>query len=283
VLFAIRDDDTNFFTQPAELAAIYSGVWDECPISLAITPFQAGYPKWLPGPAPNLAEEFPLEGNQELVEFLRDGCARGRFSIMLHGYNHNIPSGQPEFQAGERLAEKARKGKEYLEGVLGTKITCFVPPHNALSREGIEAVVNAGMNIVGIQSFRPNRRVLKIRHFLPFLIRNWHLRVLRAEYPRPLWVLDHWEIPYCVLGKVSSPKFLREGLERAIRLKGSFCLSTHYWEFGYQMVHSPTQTVGEIFLELLKLARRAQNVTFTTVNHLPGKYRHGTKSQLLLD
>jgi len=269
--FAIRDDDINFFTKPEELAANYSQVWDECPISLAVTPFQAGYPVWVSAKSSptNPAEVFPLGDNRELVEFLRDGCAFGRFSIMLHGYHHNIPSGRPEFQEGAALAAKAREGKAYLERLLGTKITCFTPPHNALSREGIDAVVAAGLNIVGIQSFRPGRRTLRLRHLVPFLARNWYLRVLGEEYPRPLWVLDHWEMPYATLGRVSSPELLREGILRAIRRRGTFCLSTHYWEFGYPMASSPSQTVGDVFLELWGQVRSSPGVAFTTVDNLP--------------
>jgi len=270
VHFAIRDDDINFFTKPKEIEGIYSGVWDTCPISLSITPFQRGYPEWLfPDCSRDNDEEFPLDLNEELVTFLRDGCARGRLSVLMHGYNHDIASGQPEFWAGEGLDEKAKKGKAYLESVLGTRITCFVPPHNALSREGIEAVVDAGMDIVGIQSFRPDKRVPRLQNIMPSLIRNWYLRILREEYPRPLWVADHWEIPYSTLGVLASPESLQAGIRRAVQRRGSFCLSTHYWEFKGRMVCKPSVTLHDLFLELFGLARNATNATFTTVNNLP--------------
>jgi hypothetical protein len=39
--FAIRDDDTNYFTQPEQLARVYGAVWEVCPVSLSVVPFQA--------------------------------------------------------------------------------------------------------------------------------------------------------------------------------------------------------------------------------------------------
>jgi hypothetical protein len=271
--FAIRDDDINFFTKPGEIAANYSHIWDECPISLAVTPFQAGYPKWLfPESSGETPEIFPLGDNRELVEFLRDGCAKARFSIMLHGYNHDIPSGRPEFLCAAGLAAKAREGRAYLENLLGTEVTFFTPPHNALSSEGIDAVVSAGLNIVGIQSFRFGRRSLNPGHIAPFLARNWHLRLLGEEYPRPLSVLDHWEIPYSTLGKTASPESLRNGILCAIRRKGCFCLSMHYWEFGCPMACLPGRTMADVFQELYGLVKNTPGVTFTSVADLPSYF-----------
>ena len=40
-------------------------------------------------------------------------------------------------------------GREYLERTLGTSVSIFVPPHNALSRDGLDAVSRAGLNLLG--------------------------------------------------------------------------------------------------------------------------------------
>lgn len=42
---AIRDDDTNYFTQPEDLVKVYGKVWNKCPISLSVIPFQKMYKK----------------------------------------------------------------------------------------------------------------------------------------------------------------------------------------------------------------------------------------------
>ena len=37
--FAIRDDDTSFFTRPEQLLRVYQGIWDRAPVSLSVVPF----------------------------------------------------------------------------------------------------------------------------------------------------------------------------------------------------------------------------------------------------
>ena len=41
VVFSIRDDDTCYFTTPRELESCYGRIWDICPVSLSVVPFQA--------------------------------------------------------------------------------------------------------------------------------------------------------------------------------------------------------------------------------------------------
>ena len=60
----------------------------------------------------------------------------GRFEIMLHGYHHDEPSGNFEFAACKRLAERVSQGRKYLEDMLGGRIRVFFPPRNAIGREG---------------------------------------------------------------------------------------------------------------------------------------------------
>ena len=98
--FAIRDDDTCYFTAPDALARVYADVWDRVPVCLAAVPFAIGYERdgiprehWRSGIA------FPLEQNVELADALRGLLARGRATVALHGYTHqDFPHGF-EFQA----------------------------------------------------------------------------------------------------------------------------------------------------------------------------------------
>ena len=39
--FALRDDDTSFFTEPGKLEAVYGDVWDRVPVLLAVVPHAA--------------------------------------------------------------------------------------------------------------------------------------------------------------------------------------------------------------------------------------------------
>src|SRR5262245_59566030 len=97
--FAIRDDDTSFFTAPEQLERVYGDIWDDVPVSLATVPFHASTRS---GPVPQEHwegdREFPISDNEALVPFLADQTQRNRVSLLLHGYNHKNYPGGFEFQ-----------------------------------------------------------------------------------------------------------------------------------------------------------------------------------------
>src|SRR3954463_4554116 len=96
---AIRDDDTCYFTDPAELSRVYHDVWDRVPVCLATVPFAIGYERvGLPQQHWTSGESFPLERTPELVSALREWLPR-RVPVALHAYTHqDFPAGS-EFQA----------------------------------------------------------------------------------------------------------------------------------------------------------------------------------------
>src|SRR5919106_6037673 len=157
---AIRDDDTSFFTTPEALERVYGDVWDRVPICLAVVPFAIGYEQaGIPPAYWHSGESFALERNVALVAFLRELIRSGRATVALHGYTHQDCGNGSEFQTGTNLAERVRDGRQYLEGLLGCRISVFVPPHNALSKRGLAAVTGSGLNILGsFLSFRPSMR-----------------------------------------------------------------------------------------------------------------------------
>ena len=157
---AIRDDDTSYFTTPEALDRVYGDVWDRIPVCLAVVPFAIGYEQaGIPPAHWHSGESFALESNAALVSFLRELIAARRVTIALHGCTHqDYPAGY-EFEAAPDLPNRVARGREYLEQLLGCRISVFVPPHNALSRRGLSAVSRAGLNILGsFLSFRPSMR-----------------------------------------------------------------------------------------------------------------------------
>ena len=233
--FAIRDDDTSFFTPPEQLRRLYKGIWERVPISLSVVPFHGRTrseslpPEYWTGGK----ELYPLGDNKELVSFLREQTAKNRLSITMHGYCHvDEPDGY-EFETGADLERKARDGKQYLEAVLGVPIRAFVPPNNAISARGYRAVTNAGLDIVQIVPFRRERRPF-ILSDMPVLARVI-LSKLVWKHPYPYYphVLDfgaHREVAYHSLTpSVTFQKRLAE-LEFCHQRGGVFVLATHYWE-----------------------------------------------------
>jgi hypothetical protein len=181
--------------------------------------------------------DFPLGDNLELVSFLRNGVQSGRLSILLHGYSHeNLPGGY-EFEAAPDLDWRLARGLGYLEALLDTQISTFVPPHNALSRRGLLAVDRAGLNVLGsFYSFRPDKKPLGLDALVNYLRISAHRRRTgrgrqdRLIYPWPLRYNRHAEFGCQPLVPRTTLDELLSAFEEARRFGGDFCLATHYWE-----------------------------------------------------
>lgn len=235
---AIRDDDTCYFTRPEALERVYGQYWDRIPVSLAVVPAHASTrSKGIPREYWEGDRVFPLGDNLELVEFLRAGVRDGRLSILLHGYSHeNLPDGY-EFEAAPDLDWRLARGTGYLEALLGIEITTFVPPHNALSRQGLVAVDRAGLNVLGsFYSFRPDKKPIgldAVANYLRISAHRWRTgrgRHQRLMYPWPLRYNRHAEFGCQPLVPRTTLDELLSAFEEARRFGGDFCLATHYWE-----------------------------------------------------
>jgi predicted deacetylase len=235
---AIRDDDTSYFTAPEALERVYCDVWDRVPVCLAVVPFAIGYEQpGIPAEHWRSGESMPLERNPALVTFLRELIRTGRVTIALHGYTHqDFPDGF-EFEAAPDLTERVRRGRAYLESLLGCRVSVFVPPHNALSKRGLTAVAGAGLNVLGsFLSFRPSMRPWDWRTAW-----NWWAihRYRRATgrsrrdalvYPRALKYSRHAEFGCHSLVPGTTADALLRQFDEARAFDGHFCLATHYWE-----------------------------------------------------
>jgi hypothetical protein len=241
--FAIRDDDTSFFTDPGQLERVYGNLWDKVPVSLAIVPFHASTksgavpPEYWDGD-----REFATADNQALVQFLCEQVRRNRVSVLLHGYNHKNYPGGFEFQVGEHLYDRIVKGKLELERLFDVQVQTFVPPHNALSWRGLEAVDRARLNVLGsFLSFSPGQRpwdwttpgnYFRVWSYRRRTGRGRHDRMV---YPTPLRYAHHAELGCHGLIPGTTLESLIRGFEEARTAGGDFCLATHYWEIDAAM------------------------------------------------
>jgi hypothetical protein len=265
---AIRDDDTCFFTSPAEIERVYGDVWVRVPVCLATVPFAIGYPRaGIPESEWHSGRPFALDENPALVAWLRARIAEGRITVALHGYTHqDYPDGF-EFQAAPDLERRVADGRSYLERTLEAPIRVFVPPHNALSKRGLAAVSGAGLNILGsFLSFRPSNRPWE-----PRTLANWWRiqRFRRATgrrrsdplvYPHALQYSRHAEFGCYGLIPGTTIEQLMKGVDEARRFGGNFCLATHYWEVG--------EGLKRLLLEFLEYVESLPDARFVTVEEL---------------
>lgn len=87
--FAIRDDDTSFFTKPDDLRRAYSFIENEI-VSLSIVPFTVTKHKDKVYPyGPSLIEgKYAIGKYEELVSYLRQEVQNRKYDILLHGSTH---------------------------------------------------------------------------------------------------------------------------------------------------------------------------------------------------
>jgi len=265
---AIRDDDTSYFTTPDALTRIYGDVWDRVPICLAIVPFAIGYEQpGIPETHWHSGESMPLHCNLPLVSFLRDLIQSRRATIALHGYTHqDFPDGF-EFQSAPDPSDRIARGRAYLESLLGCRVSVFVPPHNALSKRGLEAVSAAGLHVLGsFLSFRPSMRPWDWRTPANWwAIHKYRRATGRTRrdplvYPRALKYATHAEFGCHSLVPGTTTDALVRQFDEAQRFGGDFCLATHYWE-----VDAALKRVMDAFLEF---AARQPRVRFVPVEEL---------------
>jgi hypothetical protein len=266
VYFCIRDDDTSFFTSPEELERAYGKVTRWGPISLAIIPFcRAGTSKGIPEQFRGRWSIHPLHENRPLVEYLRIGISKGRFEVMLHGYYHDEPHGQPEFASGDNLARRVADGRMYLEDLLGTTVRVFVPPHNTIGRQGLRAIARAGLHLGGVAGVCAGWPLLSRKTW------GLWLRLCRWQQSGGVgipWVLDlgdHREIAGNPVTPLSQVQRNMAAFESALALGGVFCAATHYWELDAPSVHPGDPTVGEHLRHLIDRVRSDPRIVWCSV------------------
>lgn len=265
---AIRDDDTCALTTPEGLSRVYEGIWDHVPVSLGIIPFAVGYPRVdVPRERWYVGNPSPFEGNGPLIKFIREHHGKGRFGIILHGYTHeDFPDGF-EFQAAPDLKRRVREGRQYLEALLGVRITVFIPPHNALSKRGFDAVSAEGMDILGsFLFFHPSLRPMEWRGAINW----WQIKRFRRVtgrrrleplvYPHVLRFARHREFGCHSLIPSTTLEELIRGFEEARLFGGDFCIATHHWELDDKM--------RGILEDLLAHASRYPDVHFVKTEEL---------------
>lgn len=263
IRFAIRDDDTNYFTRPDDLEKVYGKIWGICPISIAAVPFHActksgAIPKefWAGD------EIFPIGENKELVKFLKRKIREKEISVMLHGYSHKDYKNGYEFEADNDLYFKVKKGKEYLQELFDVKITTFVPPHNSLSKEGLDAIIKNRLNILTIPSFKFSKRSFRFANILPFLKRKYCILKYKNDYPNVLDFGDHKELTCYSLTPPVGFEMLQAGFDFYYKMNGSFCLATHYWEL------ENNQKMRKTFKEFWEYANEKEGIEFCSIDKL---------------
>lgn len=237
-LFAIRDDDTCFFTQPEELEAVYSPLLGQIPISLAVVPFTvAAHREIVFSTSASDGQTFPFGENEELIIYLKEQLQHRKVEVMLHGFTHQYQKtkrgrlSEYVWKSEHQLHKETRTGKHYLEDLLNTRVRVFVPPNNKIGKAGVRAVVTANLHIC-YGSGEGISHPWGLTYTTADLMR-WMFRILRRRrYPFPLDLGTHKEsVSYELNPREATYERLRDALEYCVKLSAPFVLATHYWQF----------------------------------------------------
>ena len=285
--FLIRDDDTCGVTCVKDLERCYASVWKYAPVCFSVTPFRIPYKAdWIPKRFFGSLDPVALDENKELTSFIKDGLYKGWMDVALHGFHHIVTSASQqkelfdaknilhvgrEYFYGDGLREKTIEGKKYLEKVLGYKVNTFVPPGNAISKQGLRAIIEQELNLVGSPSLNPlrlNQRSFNPRNYLnAFKKKLWEIRHKKNfNYPFILDFKNHKEISYISLTPKVDLGQLCKNIDFVHSVNGIFVLSLHYHAFPKKIQSG--ETIGDTFHKILDKIASIDNVEFITYREL---------------
>ncbi|MEZ5016878.1 MAG: hypothetical protein R2800_07485 [Flavipsychrobacter sp.] len=291
--FAIRDDDTNYFTSPEELKACYGDIWDSYPPTLClISKVKGKWSHWVHQiykdkhdtdweAWTNDNTPYPIEGNGALVDFLKEKVKEGKLDIAYHAkYHRNEDTYLPKSRANNYvrcaeyfttrdLTEDIKTEVTHLNQLLGCNISVFTPPQNLLSKLGYNSVINAGLNICGggIAFYKKEKDIKGLQN----IAKQLAFKVLHrdSDYPRVVHYKNHNELPYHYpLQPGTRLDSLIYDFDMVRKHNGDFVLSTHYVEFDYPMVYDETITMKRVLLDFLDYVSQYDNVEKVTLSEM---------------
>lgn len=151
--------------------------------------------------------------------------------------------------------------------MLGTTIRVFVPPHNAIGREGLRAIAAEGLHLAGTAGVRGGWPLMSARTWATWMkLRRWR-GTGTSGIPWVLDLGDHREIPGTPVTPESAFTHSRAALDGAIAADGVFCAATHYWELDAASRSPGGWPVGEHLRRLIDRATTTPGVEWCTVGH----------------
>ncbi len=231
MIFAIRDDDTSYFTKPQEFEMAYDFLKDGC-ISISIVPFTVPVHKDSIFP---YGEGIPygyysIEGNIELIKWLKEKKEAKRVEILMHGYSHEYKKYFGKWQAEmiwkdkRNIYKEIQSGKILLEKLFNTKVSIFIAPNNMINKKAINTLEKLDMNYSGI--IQHNDRMITIRYFINYLLRWSYRLIYNIPYGGILNYGKHLELNAYGIDRIDRLKYEY----KMCKIKGHpFVIYTHYW------------------------------------------------------
>lgn len=228
-----RDDDTCYYTDPAELEYAF-GDLPNIPLSLSVVPFAAyTHAGTFPYARTRATEKYPdIAGNQTLVSYLKEGIQQGKFELMLHGIHHEYYETDADTWKTEMCLippDELRKGIsesiKHLENVFDIKITTFIGPSNDIPANCAAILDNLGLHTNYMVTKHLNRHV-SIDNIANYLRCNIFRLFTGQRYSDVLQYKNHQEI--CAFPFENYDKMVLQ-YEICKKFNQPLVIYTHYW------------------------------------------------------
>lgn len=282
----IRDDDVSYFTRPETLEKLYGPFFEEKkPVNFAMIPTIAGnikidsgnpYRKWeqleydpiIPPKYRGCNEDFPLNENKEIVEFIQSLENR---EVLQHGLTHGFVDGVKEFRINieEEIQRRANLGRELLQECFDSKPSFFVPPWDDVSSEVIHFLKS---RYKGLSLGRLNPTRLAVKSWSSYLKKTLSLR--SYMFYDGLLIIEH---PGYLLTRFNNPESVFSKVRNAVETKDVIVLVNHHWEYFYDWngLDSSFFSAWKKVTEYLLQKEQLEFLTFTELYDLlrDGKIR----------
>jgi len=281
--FAIRDDDTSFFTRPEMLDKLYGYAWElGFKVTLSVIPMHRAINDYnVPPNFRGLNKCFAIHENDELVEFIKEGIKNDLIDVVQHGYTHE----KPHAHSGRKTSDyilSVKKGRRMLEEAFNMTIRVFVPPYEYVSKPLWIAVYSEGMYFCrSIRSYRNLLLNIPLSQIRPISAIKLFLRKATGR-PMHLGFLDissmveivpsyshHWRKYVSEEGARLSFDRFKKTFDRVYHSGGVFVLLNHYWEYFFDWKDSVTRKLQQKYLyKILDYVDSKPNVWKCGLNEL---------------
>lgn len=292
---AIRDDDLNFFFNPAKIEENYKEIWKICPVSMSVVPFIKGnwpqnvkeYDKYGPGFMDKATLSkiqsdntvYPINENTQLVSFIKQKIASEEIYLTIHAIYHRnedmtVPQIHSNFGIGAEfftnrdLTEPLANAITYLEQTFGQIIEVFTPPQNLVSLLGLKAINHNRLAICGdlpslksLKSLKILGSIEYIKHLI-FRIRNYDIIYPFPIINRSIRLIGHYRLQHS-----TNLEMLYAAFEESYKLNGTFVISTHSYGFDNKMKNS-NKSLGLILNEFIQFAAQKNNIQFVNLKQI---------------
>lgn len=236
--FAIRDDDTSYFTRPEDLISAYDFLENGC-VSLSVVPFTVPVHKDDVFPYGKGIKYgfYDVAENTELLSYLREDAGSVKYDILMHGFSHEYKKVDGSWKAEmmwktqEQLAVELSKGKDHLEQLFGRPTTVFVAPNNAINQNAISVIEQLGMDYSGI--IQINDRKVDAKYLFNFTKRWGYRTVMKIPYPG---ILDYGKHKELIAYTLDNFDRLVQEYQACEKRHQPFVVYTHYWQINRNSV-----------------------------------------------